>query len=149
MRGANVALFPQVSPMGIVSSQPEAIAVEVGRLALSLTLSPSSMPALSAPLAFPRPSVPSLTYPDPLFPAQLEPAFTSRLRSAGVDEFRISYRRFRKGKPEGAKGERPTTNKVCVCVCACACGLMASAAWRDTWLHAERWMHALAWLRFR
>ena len=37
----------------------------------------------------------------------MEPAFTRKLQRAPVDEYRNNYRRFRKGKAQGAKGERP------------------------------------------
>lgn len=37
----------------------------------------------------------------------LEKAFTERLQTAEVDEYRRNYLRFRKGKANGAKGEGP------------------------------------------
>jgi len=40
-------------------------------------------------------------------PYGMEPAFTRKLQTAPVDEYRHNYARFRKGKAQGAKGERP------------------------------------------
>ena len=37
----------------------------------------------------------------------MEPAFARKLQTAAVDDYRQNYRRFRKGKAQGAKGERP------------------------------------------
>ncbi|KAM3570179.1 hypothetical protein VYU27_007742 [Nannochloropsis oceanica] len=41
----------------------------------------------------------------------MEPAFTTRLRTAAVDDYRKKYQRFRSGKAHGASGEGPTGHR--------------------------------------